>query len=572
MPLRPAAGANRPGLQSNVSLPIDRRHSILCAGLTVVAVLATHPSLEMGLNDDWSYTWVARELAATGRFTYNGWIGAIIGVQAVWAAVLIKLFGFSFTLVRLSTLPFAAGCASLLYSLSRRAGLNPAFALFGTLSVTLSPVFIPVAASFMTDVPGCFFWLAAIYCSFLAVETGATVRAFGWMALAAVAGVAGGTVRQVVWFAPLLTLPAVALIRKERSVVMGAGLPWCATAAAMWLCLRWFNAQPYGFTPTPYEMEPWLDLVRIIVESVLQIAVACLLLVIPVLALYLAAWRKWIRTPIQLTVGLLGAGALLASVWLFGDSLLLGNIITPTGVLGPGLDLLGTKPVVLTVPIRCLLGAALIATTGVTAAMLFGNFPPVEVGIRRLAVLLVPACMAYTVALVYRSVTEWILFDRYMILLMPLVIIPVLWHFQRRVQETPPAWGWVIVGLFALYGIATTHDYLAACRARLQAATAVTAAGIPRMHVSAGLEYDGWTQLEQTGRIPSPAEQEAASPRRYPVSPPYWYWAKTPAVDPVYVVAYSPVAGLMDSQFPPVEFTAWLPPFHRRVFTHRAPE
>ena len=129
-----------------MGLPKDRLYSIVCALLVAASVLGTIPVLEMGVNDDWSYTYIARGLAASGHFVYTGWANTMIGVQAWWAALFIKLFGFSFTLVRLSTLPLAVGCALLLYRLSREAGLNPSFALFGALSITLSPVFIPMAA------------------------------------------------------------------------------------------------------------------------------------------------------------------------------------------------------------------------------------------------------------------------------------------------------------------------------------------------------------------------------------------------------------------------------------------
>src|SRR4029077_1431009 len=133
-------------------------------------------------------------------------------------------------------------------------------------------------------------------------------------------------------------------------------------------------------------------------------------------------------------------------------------------------------------------------------------------------------------------------------------------------------WGWVVVAVFAFFGVALTHDYLAAARARLQAANTVTDAGIPRTHVSAALEYDGWTQLQQTSVIHTPTAAETESPQHYPITPPYWYWIHTPAVTPVYIVTCSRLAGLVDSPFPPLRFTAWLPPFHRQVFTQKAPQ
>jgi hypothetical protein len=117
-----------------------------------------------------------------------------------------------------------------------------------------------------------------------------------------------------------------------------------------------------------------------------------------------------------------------------------------------------------------------------------------------------------------------------------------------------------------------THDYFAAGRARVEAAANLTSSGIPRTHVSAGFEYDGWTQVENAGRIPTPDEQAAAPPRHYPVKEPYWYWPQTPVVEPVYVVTYSRLPGLVDAPFPVIRYTTWLPPFRRQIYTQQAPD
>jgi len=547
--------------------------SILCVLLVAGSVLATIPVVEMGTNDDWAYAWIAQRLATSGHFQYNGWSAAIIGAQAVWAALLIRLFGFSFTLLRLSTLPFAAGCAVLVYLLGRRAGLNPPWALFGSVSVTLSPVFIPLAASFMTDVPSCFFWLSAAYCCLRATHSGSAREAVIWMVVAAIAGSLGGTIRQVVWFVPLLALPVVAGMRRtERATVVSAVLLWCGSALAMGLCLHWFHSQPYTNMQSVWEPEPWTDLLEESGESVVQITVECLLMMMPILVLSLAGWRKWLRMPMPLGAGLAASGALLAALWLFDDNLLLGNIITPAGMLSQGVDLLGRKPEILKFPVRFVLGAVCWANTGLTAAMLWNSRRSSardREGLRTLVLMLGPSCLVYVAALVYRSVREWLLFDRYLILLMPLIAIGLLWFLQERVRTVPTAWNWAVVAVFALFGIAVTHDYLAAERARLAAATAVTSAGVPRANVAAGFEYDGWTQLELDGHVLLPSEP-IDNNRRYPVSPPYWFWAKIPGVKPKYVVTYSRLPELAESPFPPVRFTTWLPPFEREVFTQKA--
>ncbi len=573
----------------------DRLYSVIGALLVAACVLGAVPVLEMGVNDDWSYTYIARELASSGHLIYTGWAVPMIGLQAWWAALLIKLFGFSFTLVRLSTLPFAVGCALLLYRLARYAGLNPSFALFGALVVALSPLFIPLAASFMTDIPAFFFWLACVYCGTRAVQANSALRASGWIAATAAVGVGGGTVRQLVWGAPLLLLPCVAWIRrKDRALVAATALLWCVAALAIAMCLHWYQAQPYA-RPETYSggLFPSLDLLREAAEALLELGVTCLLLILPILSIHLAGWRNSLRAPLALALGLLISGALWGAVlWVFDGDLLLGNIITANGILYPGTEAMGFKPEILARPVRGLLALALFGSAGVSAAVLLeslrrrlkGPTPaasfPAQAGVppaRLFAFLYVPLSIIYALAILYRDLNDGALFDRYVIPLLPALVVPLLWHYQK-IRQAPPALGWVAIGLFALYGVATTHDYLAAGRARLQAASSLTSAGIPRTRITAGLEYDGWTELEQSGhvnderiRIP-PRAYRPQQGRRYAVSPPYWFWDETPSIEPRYFVLYSPLPGLLDSPFPPARYTTWLPPFHRQVFTQMAPQ
>jgi len=198
------------------------------------------------------------------------------------------------------------------------------------------------------------------------------------------------------------------------------------------------------------------------------------------------------------------------------------------------------------------------------------SFPPEAsaASLSRFALLSIPPCLVYTLAILYRAVVDETLFDRYFIVLLPVLAVPLLWHYQYKIRKRLPWFGWAVIGVFAWYGIATTHDYLAAGRARLRAASALTAAGIPRNRITAGLEYDGWTEAEQTGFVHNGTEPG----RAYPIQPGFWFWDYAPSIDPLYFVAYSRLDGLRDTRFRPVPYTAWLPPFHRQVYTQIAPE
>ena len=563
-------------------------YDILCVALVAAAFLATVPWLEMGVNDDWSYLWTAHTLAKTGAFSYSGWSEPMIGIQAVWAAWLFRIFGFSFTLARFSTLPFAAGTAVLLNRMGRLAGLNARFAFFGALALTLSPLFIPLATSFMTDVPSCFFWLACVYFSIRAVSDSSLMKTVAWIAVAAAAGVAGGTVRQVVWVVPLTTLPVIAWVRRrERATVVSAAIMWFATLAAAGLCVRWFNAQPGAHVLIQPDMPGWPAIVSYLVSSAVFLTVGGAIFLIPVMFMYIAGLQG---TAVRRSDVLAGAGvcvALMVLHWWFRQDLLIGNTVTASGVLNGTEEALGVRPIVVNAWVRGLIKTLLALGAGATFITLASILR--EAKRRKLVnalrgwsrnplllflMMLAPGCLAYIAALVYRG----ILFDRYLTPILPFAVIPLLWLYQRRGVSAPPAPAWVALGVFALYGVGATHDYFAASRARQQAVSNLLNAGVQRLKVSAGLETDAWAELEYSGQtkpaiIPGERNGEIRAfdgLRGYPVWPPYWFWAKVPHIDPVYLVAYSRLDGLDDAGFAPIPYRTWLPVSTRFVYTQVA--
>ncbi len=542
--------------------------------LVIIAVLSTVPVLEMGLNDDWSYTFIARGVARTGRIVYDGWAAPMLGFQVWWSGLLIRLFGFSFTLVRLSTLPLAAGCAGLMYGLGRRAGLSHVLATFGALSIALSPVFIPLATSYMTDVPGLFFWLATLYCAVRAVSPGVS-RPAAWLAAAAVAGFAGGTIRQVIWVAPLIALPCAAwLLRARRSAVAVAAASWCAIIAGAVACMLWYAAQPGHTGVTSQSLAETLEGIP---EALRLTVLATLVALVPVLCVFIARWQRWLRAPVApLLFCAAAAGFVVCCLWYFEDDLLIGNIVTPFGVLWTDNEMLGAKPLLVNRYGRAVLAAVLCVAAAFTAAWLLEAWRTRAEWIRsaaplgRVLFLTAPSVAAYVAALAFRYSIEDILFDRYLIFLTPLLSILLLWLYQARVAGAPPFAAWFVLAVSALFGIAITHDYIAAGRARLAAANEVIASGVPRVRVSAGLEFDGWTQLETTGAVP-PLAQRQNFARSYSIPDPYWFWRMTPVLDPLYVVVYAPEPYLRPSTFPPVPYAAWLPPFRRSVLVQKMP-
>ena len=562
----------------------DRQAVVWCGVLVMLSIAATMPVLEMGLNDDWSYTFIARNLSTTGRLQYFGWASAMVGVQAWCAALIISIFGFSFTAVRLTTSIFAVGCAVLLFKIARLSGLNRSFAMLAALSIVLSPVFTPLAASFMTDIPALFFLLACFYFGMRALDDGDEGSVVFWLLGVMVTGLLGGTVRQVVWGAPLSMIPVIAWVRRRdrRVVVVGAVL-FAICAATVYFVFQWLGRQPFFESdPAPTTARQFLEMFAD-VKRFAALLRTCLLLMLPVLVIYLVGWWRKRRLQIVAPGALLLVGAWVVTEFVFGGAgFPHGNLVTRYGVLNQGIEAIGVKPIMLSRPLLAVL--SLLTLTAATACALALLHNPVSTydssqqrdSARRVVLLAAPFTAGYLLILLYRA-RFGDLFDRYLLPLLPVVNLSLLWLYQRRIRDRVPMVAWVAVAVFGVYGTAATHDYISAARARLQAASALTDAGVPRTRITAGLEFDGWTELETSGHINNqliavPAGAFRYRPfRRYPGGLKYIFWELTPNVEPEYFVVYSRQPGFVDAAYPPVSYSTWLPPFTRTVYTQVVP-
>jgi len=172
----------------------------VCIVLAIVGVfLAINPFLEAPINDDWTYTRMAQMLLQTGRLHFDGWTNAMVGAHALWGAIFIKLNGFSFTVLRFSTLVTAVGCGLLCNALCRRLGLTRATSAFTALTLMLSPLTIALTATFMTDITGLLLSLLILYSAVRCVQAVKTSTFIAWLLAIVGAGILGGSVRQVLF-------------------------------------------------------------------------------------------------------------------------------------------------------------------------------------------------------------------------------------------------------------------------------------------------------------------------------------------------------------------------------------
>lgn len=582
---------------------LHRRDGLACALLMACCILLAWPFVETGFIDDWSYIKMAQVFAETGRFVYNGWATAGLGWQVLWGSLFSRLFGFSFINVRLSILPIAMASVYLLHQILLRFGISRGNAIFGTLSLAFSPVFLPMSASYMTDVPGLFCTLLCLYLCQHAISAVTDRAALGWLSFATLTNLAGGTVRQTVWVGVLILVPsAVWLLRRRRVVLWGGTLLWLIGVASVFALMHWLNRQPY-FLPEYFPVDRFTR-ARLKPTALHEIglgwrALLCtLLLLFPILVAWLpialsAPKRMLIRAGIILS--------LFASIWLLNPPIFHMLILSQLPWLPGVIELMtlravgipGSAPNALADWQRVVVATLVLASALAFFAHLFGArwsrqqlTTSRALSWQQIFSLLTPYTVGYIGALMVRGIDD-IYFDRYFLVLQALGIIFLLRYYQDFARPARPpmhsmlsvgdfsAASWVALLAFAFFAVAGTHDWFEVFRARLEAADQIRRAGVPRTAIQGGFEYDGWTQIEDGGylndpRIRLPANAFHDVPPSVVARPPcavtWFYGFFTPKIIPRYFIVYSPLSCLDSTAYPAIPYRLWMPPFTGQIY------
>jgi 4-amino-4-deoxy-L-arabinose transferase-like glycosyltransferase len=556
-------------------MSIDTRNLLLGVLVTLGTMLVAWPFAEGGYIDDFSYIHMAKTLAETGRFAYNGWPTTMLGIQVWWGAAWVWLFGFSFAIVRLSVWPLALGAVAMVYLLARRARLTPTDSLFAAMLTGMSPHFILNAPSFMTDAPGLFFLFACLYAFARAVEDAEQVpahssRALAWLFVGMLCGVLGGTIRQTVWFAPLagaavlFLWPGVSKRMRLAAFVCGAvGL------ASIVVGIRWFNSQPYAI-PTRLPASTALGIADL-VSVTRTMAAGVLTAIVPMFFYRLAALRRWRREQLPW----LGNSAvvdlivLLAVAWVLFRATVVGwfaLLSQAIPAVEPAAWLLQGLRKFLMLLLALLLMATLLRQRGVILSAVRRMPPAIVIPL----VYLLP----YSAAVMQASRMIGELYPRYYLPYVPLLACAVLWGvraaFTTAVDRRIAIVGWVSLAVVALPEVRNLHHMFADCRARLAAISYLESNGVARDRIMAGWQIDGWEQIERAGylndyriRVPRGAFKPL-KPDGYPKQ--LMLRDRMSALTPEYIVTDDPSRFPGDRKpFPRFPYTSWWPPYRREI-------
>ncbi len=506
------------------------------------AILLVNPLGNFPLNDDWAYSKDVWNLSEQGRLLLDDFPAMTRITQIFWGAAWCEVFGFSFQVLRFSTLVLGFAGLLVFYFLLVEMGTNKRLAVAGSLVLAFNPLYFSLSYTFMTDVPFLTLFLASVLFFVKSLKTG-RYRFIVW---ATVFALLATLVRQFGMLSPLAF--AFAWVLRNRlngKSIAWAAMPLVVCMAAYLLFTRWLEAthglpDSYGsigkLLDRPFKsgfFEASLQRTGILVFSygLFLMPLAVLLFKIH----FKAASRSLKWQVVSLTV-LLAVTLIFAWRWIFYGNLLynlgLGpktlkdaaiwlNVspqLSPDGMLW--VKIAGTAGAVLLLPGLVVVLVKKIRQTGTAC---------------NLAIFFWSMIAAYFGFLLL----ELYFLDRYYLILVPLLLAVLLqnqvWSFDKITISI--AVGTLLV--LAVFSITATHDYLSWNRARWQALDYLTEEkNIPPNRIDGGFEFNGWHK-------PGPKDN---GPWKS------WWWVDRDD----YVVAFGDLSNFTKEKgFP---YVRWLPP------------
>lgn len=567
--------------------------SLLCVFLYCASIVVIWPVVELATDDDFAYSKLALHFAQTGHLVFNGWETAMVGWQVAWGALFIHLLGYSYLTLRISTILLGAAFTLLFHRVLLRSGVDTSAATLGTLTLVLSPLFLPMATSYMTDVPAILCILLAFYGCQRALRAPTDRAALAWLCGSAALNALDGTVRQIAWLGTLVIIPCAFWLLRDRKRFKTIGIVcWLLSVAFIIAVMVWFTHQPYTLPE---------HLVRgaitpIVCWRILRLGVYGSLEVLCFSLPVLVAWifeLRGLRRRVKLQILWACAIAVPFLVWAAHYNKIQGrlppwsaNVVSRYGVLW-SIPLLGHRPEILPITITSMVAAVLLASLAGLLIWLRANaqrqwFRKMasaannkELSFYESCILLLPFSAVYFLLLLPRAAfpsTFADVFDRYYL---PLIMTAVILLLRLLKQESRlvPASCYGVLLLFTFFSITATHDLFAAYRATARVRAQLQADGIAPQDISGPWQEDGSNQILAQGflnddRLPNyhrPPHPLLENCR-------YWFGPLVPALHSHYVLTIEKLKCLQPTQYPTTTYTTWLPPYHRDIYVERNPQ
>ena len=508
-------------------------------------VFLVNPIGNFPLNDDWAYGRLVKILLEEGKWRMEGPLNVPFVAQGLWGALFCLPFGFSFTALRFSTLLLGWAGVLATYGFLREIGTDRRLAIVGAVAIATNPIYFALSHTFMTDVP--FFAFATL--SFFFLVRGMNRDRFSLILVGSLLGGLAILIRQMGFVIPF-SFGLAYLVKKDFRLkkVRKLVIPFILMLFPFFLYDLWLSMTQGGYPPSYHDrIHNWVSILfQNLLDGVffqelfdnLWVATVYLgLFLTPFLVLKgIDSVRPPHRFLSALLIGILLVG--MAAVTVVGKKWMpLSNNILFEGGIGPttvrdvyvmGLEHVPTFPKVFWMIVTFL------GITGGTALLflLISSSSPSWQGI---------LCLSASFFCLAPYLPTWF-HDRYLLFLLPLLMgalmirknaIPIL---SNRFSLSIAIF---LLAFWAIFSVATTHDYLAWNRARWEALRVLTEEmKINPKKIDGGYEFNGWFDYQYTYQ---------------PKKGKSWWWIE----EDLYVVSLGPIPGYEETRKYP--YSRWLP-------------
>ncbi|MFK8006060.1 MAG: ArnT family glycosyltransferase [Saprospiraceae bacterium] len=147
-----------------------KNHSFLLSIIWLICIILVNPIGDFPLNDDWSYARNAQALALENKIYFDDWGAMTLIAHTMWGAFFCKIFGFSFTVLRFSTLVLGWIGLLVTFRFFQEGGMKKNHAFWATILFAFNPFYFANSFSYMTEVPFMCFLMTAAYFSLKAIN------------------------------------------------------------------------------------------------------------------------------------------------------------------------------------------------------------------------------------------------------------------------------------------------------------------------------------------------------------------------------------------------------------------
>lgn len=534
-----------------------RINLLIISVVWILMIVLTNPLGDYPLNDDWVYALAVESVLETGYYQFPSASSANVGPQIYWGALFCLPFGFSFTALRFSTLTLGLMGVWALHGLIRYYAEDNKTALLGALTLAVNPLYFGLANSFMTDVP----FIAVVLIAMYFLVRGLQHDSRYDIALGLVITFLAILVRQL-GLVVLLAFAVAYLVKrgftfprlaKVSALVVLGGL--LHIAYQYWLISTGRTPLLTGHAVIQNLSPPSILLaIKKLIVALTYIG----FFVLPFIAAFSLSKPSGMRDDRLKNIGrvlaVLGV-LLLGLLWWSGRMMPLSENVLISSGLGPltlrdtfnlGLNFPTVPPIlsilwgvitIFSVAAAC----AVIYYVGVGTQQIFGKFRKAESrsGTWPYWQIAVMAASYFFILLIVAA--RFPLFDRYLLLFIPLIIlliVTVKYENPPLVRGASAKLAWVLIFFYAVFSVAATHDYLAWNRTRWAATNDLMQQDkVSPKQIDGGYEFNGWFLYDAKYKH---------NPKKS------WWWV----VDDEYVIASGPIHGYAEMRR--YTFNRWL--------------